>query len=187
MKFKNLIASIFFSLTVSLPAHAAQGDYNFRFSPLLLVLGAMSLDLDIKVNNNWTLGPSLDYWSFTVNSTDPAFSDFSLKTLGIGARANWFSNGAYTDGLYVGPSVEFMSISVTSGSTSASAGLLVANTFVGYGWFWDSFNMQLGGGLTLPLGSTKVRVDDGAGNTEDVTASGLTGNFTWEWTLGWTF
>lgn len=55
---------------------------------------------------------------------------------------------------------------------------------VGYGWFWDSFNMMLGGGAAVPFGESKVEVTDPNGvKTEKDVRSGLAIEFS----LGWTF
>src|SRR4051812_32839201 len=80
---------------------------NFRFDPLGLLLGMASVNLDIAVNPEWTVGPQLAYWQLKVGQAGDFTSDFEVKAYSFGARANWFANGVYTDGLYVGPSLRY--------------------------------------------------------------------------------
>lgn len=180
---------IFGLLLCSSSAFAASGDtMNFRFSPIGLLVGQVAVDLDYKVADNWTVGPEVAYMHSSVSETDALTSNIDITGYGAGARANWFKNGTYTDGLYVGPSLTYVSVKATAsdafGNISGSASAVVLSALVGYGWFWDSFNMMLGGGAAVPLGNNQVTVTDSNGNQ---IKSNVSSSLALEYSLGWTF
>ncbi len=162
---------------------------NFRFSPLGLIIGEVDANLDFKVNSNWTLGPELGYWHTKLSSSGLFTSNFDVTALAFGARANWFANGVYKDGLYVGPNLSYASVTLTTsdatGTITGTDGGLYAGGLVGYGWFWDNFNIMLGGGAIVGLGNTTVSVTDSSGNPTDVSAP--VAGLDLEFSLGWTF
>ena len=162
--------------------------YNFRFSPLGLVFGLASASLDIAVNQDWTVGPELSYAKFKVNASGTNQTSFDVNLASAGVRANWFKNGVYTDGLYVGPFVRYAKTSIdASGSTTITgeaAGVAVGS-LVGYGWFWNSFNMMLGGGAAVASGSSNMVVIDSNGNRTEIPNRGV--GLAGEFSLGWTF
>lgn len=101
------------------------------------------------------------------------------------------ANGVYTDGLYVSPQFAFSNAKVSAtdslgNSAEGEASSLIVSGLVGYGWFWDSFNIHLGGGLGLPVGASKVKVKNSDGTEESVDFS-RTGRLALEFNLGWTF
>jgi hypothetical protein len=155
---------------------------NFRFSAVGLLLGAVVADVDFQINENWTLGPTMAIWNFTVGATGSNVLNTDVSFFSVGGRGNWYRNGVHTDGLYVAPALSYNTVKLKSGSDSGSASGLVASGLVGYGWFWKSFNMLLGGGMTLPLGITSVEV-----NGEKYSTSGTSAGLALEYTLGWTF
>jgi hypothetical protein len=167
----------------------SEDKYDFRFSPIGLVVGAIDVNLDIAIDPNWTLGPQIGFLHHKFRS-DPSFTtDYDVKAFMLGARANWFRNGNYTDGLYVGPSLSFAGVKVetsdSNGPESASVSALLASCLVGYGWFWDSFNIMLGGGLTLGLGQSNVDITHSDGTKTSIATN--IGGFDVEFSLGWTF
>jgi hypothetical protein len=196
-KMKKLILALILVSSMASTSHAgfdgakdSSNTMNFRFGALGLLVGVLSVDLDFKMDQEWTLGPSLELVNMKVDRSAGYNDDFKVKGSNVGLRANWFKNGVFTDGLYVGPSLNYTSIKVTTTDASnqeisASGSVLIARCLVGYGWFWESFNMMLGGGLAVGLGDAKVEVKDSTGtNTKDVSiGSGLA----LEYTLGWTF
>jgi hypothetical protein len=164
--------------------------YNFRISPIGLLVGAVGFDFDIQVAPDWTIGPHATYWHYRLESNTSYFTDkYDVRAFGFGVRANWFKNGAYTDGLYIGPSLFFASTKVTNndafGEWSGTSSGLFATGLVGYGWFWENFNIMLGGGATFGLGDTKVTVMDSSGQSTEV-SSDIAG-LALEFSLGWTF
>jgi outer membrane autotransporter protein len=194
---KKLLLALILISSIASTSHAGfdgakdnSNTMNFRFGALGLLVGILDVNLDFKMNDEWTVGPTLALVNVSVDS--PAgFNDDKIKIKGtyIGARANWFKNGVYTDGLYVGPSLNYQTLeATTTGSANqeitAKGSALIASCLVGYGWFWESFNMMLGGGLSLGLGDSKIEVKDSLGNEKEVAiGTGLA----MEYTLGWTF
>lgn len=190
-KIKVLAITVCAVLFLNQPLHANEPDSadnaNFRFAPLGLLIGLIDLNLDFKIAPNWTLGPELMYWHFNVTLSD---TEYDVSALVGGVRANWFKNGVYTDGLYVGPALLYTASKVkwTDGTDNAEATNNAArlSTVVGYGWFWDSFNMMLGGGLSIPLGDGKIEARSSNGRREEINYS-RSGSVAFEYSLGWTF
>ncbi|WP_413289766.1 hypothetical protein [Bdellovibrio sp. HCB337] len=185
-----VLTALFVSSSAMAYDQKPTADYNFRFSPIGLLVGSIGVDLSKAITPEWTVGPELNYWKFSLSSTDAAYtSDYDISSSKIGVRANWYKNGVYTDGLYVGPSISYASAKVTTtdalGEVTGEASGLFLGCLVGYGWFWDSFNMTLAGGAQTGLGDTKVKVTDSSGETTDV--SSLSAGVALEYNLGWTF
>ncbi|MDZ4661761.1 MAG: hypothetical protein SGJ18_09095 [Pseudomonadota bacterium] len=182
----TVLSLVFLTLPVSA---ASSNTKNFRFSPLAVLIGALNLNLDFTVNENWTVGPEALYWRFTSTSSGGLLSDIDINAYSFGVRGNWYNNGVFTDGLYVGPSVNYTSATASSndiqGKISAKASGIFLRGIVGYGWFWDSFNMLLGGGLTVSLSDTTVEIRDSSGTYTE--ANIHRGGAALEWTIGWTF
>lgn len=162
--------------------------YNVRSEPLRLLGNAtLNIVLDIKVSSNWTVGPELGIEKYSVTEAAPRSSKIYVDTSFIGVRANWFKNGVYTDGLYVAPLFRSANTKITAPSdltvTGATAGTLFG-CFVGYGWFWDSFNMMLGLGPVMGSShqSVKISGQSGTNHLSDHLALALG-----EYTFGWTF
>lgn len=188
--FLSLLVSVFVLSTSSV--HADTSDtMNVRVGALGLLLGAVNVGLDYKITDSWTIGPELMFWRLKIGSgSSQSSADFDVTAYGAGARANWFMNGAYTSGLYVGPSLKYIHFDYKGSdkngkSTAASTDGPYAEGLVGYGWFWKHFNMMLGGGLSVGLGGTKATVTHSDGSKEDVNSR--KGGLAFEYTLGWTF
>ncbi len=166
------------------------GTKNFRFDPIFLLLGAVNVHLDFKVNNEWTVGPELTAWKFSGDFNTSSADKYDVTLFSGGIRGNWFKNGTFNDGLYLAPFASYYNIDVTVNSSSSNSangkasGVSVGG-LVGYGWFWKSFNQMLGAGLSSVVGDHKATVTDASGVKEDVDTP-RTG-FTFEYTLGWTF
>jgi hypothetical protein len=191
MKRVFLILALVFSGTSVLALNSSPDSgskYNFRFSPINLLVGSAVIALDFQLNDQWTLGPELSYWnaSLTLNRTTGQKIDVNMSS--IGARANWFKNGIYTDGFYIGPFARYSKTSINAtGSTTITgdASGVTAGSLFGYGWFWESFNMMLGGGGALATGQSTLVVTDSSGNRTEVPDRGI--GLALEYTLGWTF
>src|SRR5690349_19925683 len=101
MHFKKQIPILALAALLALPvakANATSEDtMNFRFSPVILIVGAMNVNLDVSISEKWTLGPDVGYWRLAVSNTDNTVfnKDFELTAWAAGARANWFSNGVF--------------------------------------------------------------------------------------------
>lgn len=183
----------FFLLLLPRFALAGSGDtYNIRIYPLSLLIGSVSADFDIAVSPYWTVGPSLTYWDFKLDQASGFSSGVHLREFRIGARGNYYTHGVYTDGIYIGPSLDYSNLhaDVTDSSgtnVSASVGVLSVTALVGYAWFWNSFNTQLGIGGTLGLGPTHVSVQSASSNSSTDVSAFYGGSLALEWCLGWTF
>lgn len=167
---------------------SSQNDYNFRFHPISLIVGALSAEFDIRVSDQWTVGPEVNYWNIKFTSAGTSASTFEIHNSSIGVRANWFKNDVFTDGLYVGPFVRYTRATVNAtGTTSVTgdASGIYFGSLIGYGWFWDSFNMMLGGGVALASGTSNIVVTESNGQRTE--APNNAAGFTAEYSLGWTF
>ncbi len=162
--------------------------YNFRFSPLALILGIASATLDVVIYPDWTVGPELFYAKFKVNVSGGTGTTYDVNLASAGVRANWFKNGVYTDGLYVGPFVRYAKTSIDASGTTTitgeAAGVAIGS-LVGYGWFWNSFNMMLGGGAAVAIGDSNIVVTESNGKRTEIPNRGA--GFAGEFTVGWAF
>lgn len=163
--------------------------FDFRVNPLI-VLGAVNGNLDVRLNENLTVGLQGAYLQAKLNSTGIFNSDLNITAYGIGARANWFFSGAFQDGFYLGPSLEYLSVSIktstAAGPASGTASGQLASCLIGYGWFWPGgLNIMLGGGYAGVLGASGITIKDSVGNQQTITAN-LSG-LTYELSLGYAF
>ncbi|MBX3020048.1 MAG: DUF3575 domain-containing protein [Bdellovibrionales bacterium] len=187
---KRLLSVVSILLFSSLAHADSASQFNFRFNPIGLIAGSIGVALDVTVAPEWTIGPDLTYWNIKWGSEGLGSYEYSIKAMGIGARANWFKNGVFTDGLYIGPSLNYADVEVSIkdslGTSTGKASGLFLGCLVGYGWFWDSFNMMLGGGLTAGLGGTDIKVRDSNNGSEETVRNRVAG-LSAEFSLGWTF
>jgi hypothetical protein len=185
---KKILLPMIFIFTLQ---SKAADTFNFRFSPVLVLVGAAAVNLDIAVSNSITIGPQLLYWNLNLKQTGTSTQqyDYKIKASSYGVRLNWFKNNIYTDGLYLGLAATRSSVSVeektttTSGSSSGTS----ISALAGYGWFWNSFNQMLGAGFSTSAGDTKIEIKDSNGTITDSVSSPSSANFTLEYSLGWTF
>jgi hypothetical protein len=163
--------------------------FDFRVNPVGLISGGVDVNLDFRVAPDWTVGIQGLYLRLNLNPTGIFTSDYDISAYGFGARANWFSNGTFTDGFYFGPSFEYLSLTLktadASGSAIGKASGLMASCLIGYGWFWKGFNIMLGGGYETIFGASGITIQDAAGNKQTITAN-LSG-LTYELSMGWVF
>jgi hypothetical protein len=187
-----LLSHVAFAQSEPVPSAPASSDkhFNARISALGPLIGLYSLSLDMAVDSQWTIGPNINYWSFKLSSSNSTYSDFTVKSFGVGGRAHWFANGVFNSGIYIRPFVSWNKATarLTDSSGSAvegSASGMTAGGLLGYGWFWDSFNIMLGVGYSAGLGSTEVKVKYSNGTEEKV--SSKTSGLDAEFTIGYTF
>lgn len=159
---------------------------NFRFGPLGLLLGYLNADLDFKIGQEWTLGPSVGYLRWNLNSTG---TNYSVTAYQVGARANWYFEGtAINDGWYFGPSISYTSVKVDSNDYEATATGIGFTGIMGYNWMWENFNIMLGGGLAAATTPGEVEVTRKSNNTkEKVSVGRSSAGLALEFTLGWAF
>ena len=170
-------------------ASTSQAEIYVRVSPLGLAAGALNFDVNFEMNSEWTLGPTLRLARFsTTSSEDSGSHDMDVQGTELGAQAVWYKNGLFTDGLYLSPALVYRDVQATlkadDGDYVGKLAGLAAQGIVGYGWFWEQFSMQLGGGLNLPLGSRVIEVTEPNGEvTEFEYGAGLA----LEFMMGWRF
>lgn len=183
-----LLGSVAFAEEVSTAGNA--DNFNIRFGPISLLVGVVNAGLDFVVHENFTVGPEFAYLHRSLSSSGSFSSDYDVKAYAVGARAIWYANGVFTDGLYITPKLHYASAKLSTtdsvGTVEGEASTMMASGLIGYGWFWESFNIHLGGGFAIPFGEYKVKIKDSTGTEESVNVSS-TGNLALEFDLGWTF
>lgn len=173
------------SLIIPSASFAAEGNFNFEFSPVGILIGAANGSLGIKVNENFLVGPEFLYWNVHILDVD-------VKASSFGGFARYYFDGNFKDGWYVGGSIASGSLEVsaddeiTDETLSAKASGTFYNFGGGYHWFWDSFNINLG----LMLGGSsigEVEIKDQNGNVEETydASGGLSGGLVFN--LGFVF
>ncbi len=174
-------------------SYGSEKKFNFSFEPIVLLVGLVNVNLDMKLNDSWTFGPTFSYWRVSVASGDPVYTDkLSLSVFALGARGSWYANGVFQDGWYVSPVLQYVNAKVSTISAgqdlSASVSLVELMGLVGYNWFWDSFNMRLGGGINLATGPSKVHVQSSNSTySNDVSYNPSSVGLAFDFMIGWTF
>lgn len=189
-----LITSVLVStlLLAFSPVQASAAEMNIRFAPLSLLIGWLNVDLDVAVSDKWTVGPTLGIWRADVPDTYFVGDKYQLKRNAVGVRANWSQGGSFQTGFYVSPIVQFVRAEISGVSKStgnditASASGVTVTGIAGYQWFWDSFNLSLGGGLILGAQSSDVSVQDGP-TSYKAASSGRGTGVALDFMLGWMF
>lgn len=174
-------------------SYGAEKKYNFSFEPVAILVGYFDIAADFKMSETWTLGPVLTYWHTSVGSGDPTYTDnISLSEFSIGARGNWYLNGVFSDGLYISPILQLVMVKATTVSNgqnlSASLTGVSLTGLVGYQWFWNSFNMKLGGGLSLSTTPSKIHIQsNNSAYSNDVSYDPTSLGFVVDFMIGWAF
>ena len=157
-------------------------DVNLRVDPLQLFYNNLNLDLDLPINDKWTLGPTLDYQN---RSED----DWDINEYHIGMRGNyWFNKNIFSQGWYLGPSISYINIEAENDndgfdSSGKSSGLEIT-VMSGYQGMWESFNINLGlGPFFHAVKEIEVKNDQGEKHEYGGHSIGLVA----ELTLGWKF
>lgn len=158
---------------------AAAYDMNVRVNPLGLAFGIIGAEVDFKVGESMTVGPSLGILSTSLGTT-------SLNAYQIGARANFYLSGpAISDGWFAAPYASFLPMTIKSGNASASWSSFSAGALFGYQWVWESgFNMDVGLGASYYSTASSVTADDGS----SLSVPGFSGILpAFEWSVGYAF
>ncbi len=143
---------------------SAGNTWNFRFSPVGLLIGIIAAELDYKVAEHIVVGPAFLNWNIKIDDT-------SLLASVFGVQGAYYINPVYTDSFYVGGALSSLSVSASKTDSvgtkySASASGTALGVKAGYHWFWDSFNLNLG--LVVSSSSVnKVKIKDDSGNVVD--------------------
>lgn len=165
---------------------SSTAEVNLRVAPLSTLLGMFDFSLDVPIAPAWTLGPEIVYW-------DAEYSSVDVMAYAVGLRANYYFAGeVFAQGWYLGPSVQYLSVEVEDddpffGKLSAETTAISGSTVVGYHWMWDSFNIKLGGGLSV-YSSSDIELKDQNGVIRDNYDDSFSGaQFVAEFTLGYVF
>jgi hypothetical protein len=188
---RNLLAALtalsLLAVTFTTVNTAQANSVNVRINPLAALFGMLNAEIDFKMSDSLTVGPSLSYWSISLG--DVSFSAYSL-----GVRANYYFGGGAldTDGWYLGPYAAFASMTVEEDllgdNFSASASGFGLGAMIGHQWMWETFNINLGLGFGYYMidETQTAENDDGVEREVDVPAAAGT-SVGLEFTLGWAF
>jgi len=159
---------------------------NLRLQPLNFALGGLGLDAEIKLFERFSLSATYSSYDFDVTDSNTNLY-FNIKAVGVGARANWYPSGAFSDSTYISPLFQSATIDIVDGDFSGSTTATSYGILFGRQWMWDNFNLNLAAGysaikiediqLKTPLGNTKIK------NSSDIPAGG----FLAEFSLGYAF
>lgn len=182
MKQLRIAILSFVLLFASAPAFAK--DMNFRFGPIGLLAGFINGELDFAVGSNWSVGPIVGFISRSSDNVD-------IDAGQIGLRADYYFNGTFTDGWYITPQVSIAGFDVTENDTlygklEDKVGGVIVSGMVGYNWFWDTFNMGVGGGLSTYT-VDNLELKDSTGTVRDKYDRFSNLQLALEFNLGWTF
>ena len=131
-------------LSVSPFAHGEDNGDNDNFLNVqldvvkLLLIGAIDTSVDVKIHDNILVG--LRYWAFKL---DVLFYKYNYS--GVGGGVTYAFSGALQDSFTIGIDYVNLNASVEetlSSNTFDTTGTILL-TYVGYHWFWESFNMAL--------------------------------------------
>jgi hypothetical protein len=168
---------------------SSNNSFDLRLNPIGVIGGNVSANFDFKISKHLTLGPQGLYLHVKIPQSGFFNSDYDITAFGYGLRANWFFKGAFKDGFYLGPSLEYLTVNLKTsdafGAATGTASGLMASCLIGYGWFWDGFNIMLAGGYGTVLGASGITIKDSVGNQE-IISENLSG-FTYELSFGWAF
>lgn len=180
--------------TTKQKSHSYYGSNNFmnvRVSPLGLLISYINFDIDFKVSSDWTVGPTITYWNYGFESSLYTNRRLDVQTLALGVRGTWAQNGAFQTGLYVSPVVQFVKATASGTSAfngsriSAEGNPVIATGLVGYQWYGDNFNINVGAGLSVGASSSKIEVNDGTTTTS--VESTRTGSLAIDFMIGYAF
>ena len=111
---------------------------NIRFEPMFLFVGGVSGGFDYKISDHFAVGPEVCIWKLDFGKTD-----FKLNGLGLGFSYHF--NKSFQSGFMVGFRWVDVKLKMTNDIENAEgeAKASLMNPFVGYHWFWNTFNLGL--------------------------------------------
>lgn len=155
--------------------------FNFRVYPLSLFIGRLSADLDIKVAPQFTIGPTFSYGSLGLFGTNLSYQSF-------GVRGNYYLNSAaISDGWFVGAALEAVQARAESDGLKAESTGTAFTALGGYTIMYNTFNMNLGGGLVASSAESVEKKEETATTKKEVKATAKPSGLYLEFTVGWAF
>lgn len=158
--------------------------FNLKVAPISALVGITNVELDVVLNEHYTIGPS--YAGFDFDHSDV---DYDADAFGV--RVNYYFNRSLSGGWLIGVSALYGDFEISQ----EKDGITYTNTLAtraytalfSYQAMWDHFNMTFGIGasyFSLPSSVTAVEGFDVL--TIDTSfISGMSPNA--EITLGWRF
>ena len=193
---KNGIKFLIFTFVLLLPS-ALRADswdgqhpvnkFSLNFNPLGLIVGYVGLGVDFRLNERWTLGPSVGYLiRFRT-------ANYDASAISLGARANFFITGDALNesGWYIGPEVDVakMYFKDRDDGSKVDVPAIIISTLAGYHWYWDSgLNLGIGAGVRFAGLPDHVTYKSGPkdGQEEDISRASGAG-LALEFGMGWSF
>ena len=182
MAFRLGLCSLLIALTSFATTAQAQDDdggstdhrFNVRIAPLGALLGWYNIDAEMAVTDQFAIGPTVTILNLDPevdSNTDKVKLDVSQQKFGV--RGTYYPRGVFQTGWYVTPMVQYYKVDVKGTSTTTGTRATADNSgvvftgLVGYHWFWDNFNLNLGAGYDFTTtGKTKVKFSDGRPDEE---------------------
>lgn len=171
-------------VTLACSINTAQAEFNIKTSPLSAAIGISNVELDIKVSEHFTVGPSYSGFNYE-------HSDVNFGSNAYGVRANYYFGKALKGGWLVGMSATYGDFTISqtdSGSEySTKTSTRVYTALFEYQAMWNHFNMTFGIGASYFSLPGTVTGYSGVDLLEIDTSflSGLLPNA--EFTVGWRF
>lgn len=139
-------------------------DWNLALDPFGFILGGVGLGLEYRLSDQVLLGP----FFMSVNAK---FGENELSFQQFGVKSRYYFKPLFNSSWYLGGQLGSFNLKVTETSfTTKSSGefssTLLGASF-GYHWFWDSFNLRLGGLLGVFTGKSKVKLTSENSATEE--------------------
>ncbi len=144
---------------------------NLRFSPIVAFVRIVDVNFDYGITPHITIGPKLTY-------IDLKPLDVSLQASAIGIEGRYHFTQAFADGAYMSALLGTLNLAASVRSSATGENLTATGSGInyalgiGYHWFWQSFNLNLG----LTVGGTsigKLEVKDSTGTTVESANSNL--------------
>jgi hypothetical protein len=182
MKLNKLFVVVLVLLSFVNLSLAQEGESKKRFNvhtnPLTWIVGLYSIGADVAITDNVTLGGSYNIFDF---SGDEFEENIDASANGLGFRAQYFFNQAFTDSWYLTGFFDSTKGEVDDTSTNQFADFRVNSTGVtaGYFWIWNNFNIQLGLGFqqnNVKVTDSTLSAQDRA-DLEDLDGASITGDF----------
>ena len=110
---------------------------NVQLDALKILVGAVDASVDVKIHDNILVG--LRYWTLKLDVLI-----YKYEYSGVGGGVTYAFSGALQDSFTIGMDYINLNANVDyiGGATTDTTGTLLL-TYVGYHWFWESFNMAL--------------------------------------------
>ncbi len=180
-----------------------ENKFSLRIDPLMLLLGEVNADFQIRLTDHLSLGPTVGYMGSgdgvyygSLVSRRVFFNDKTDRR-SIGAKAVYYFNGFSRHSPYAGVSAKSSRSIVTgeSRSTLFDPGLTSKGEFSetlgaaigGYQWVWQSFVLNAGAGFGYYSHAEKFALNysDGAFSTYSISGPPL--SFLMDVGMGFTF